>query len=334
MIGFFITFGGMIRLNLSDNHDLRPLPFYLAMEQWAAQNFHDDEVFFTWRVNPTVIIGRHQCLEAEVDVDYCRRKGIDIVRRLSGGGCVYADPENLMISYVCPTGRPAPDVFSVFVRKLAHALCELGLDASVSGRNDILIEDRKVSGCAYYHTGTHAIVHTTMLFGANPEEMSRAITPEKSKLAQRGVKSVASRITTIAEHNPEISIERFREYTDCFILKAYNLTLDQIQQVQQLETRYRAPGFLEGTNLRHRNTIKKESRIPGVGKIEINLSTHHGAITHIDFSGDFLTGELPISLLQENLIGQPLSRPDLMDVPVNKIIVGLSNKEFTNLLTQ
>ncbi len=302
------------------------------MEEWAALNFPDKEVFFTWAVQPTVIIGRHQCLEAEVDTAYCRDQGIDIVRRLSGGGCVYADPQNLMVSYVCPSLRPAPDVFAEFVERLAGVLRTLGLKAEVSGRNDITIEGGKVSGCAYYNTGTHAIVHTTMLFGANPVVMTRAITPEKAKLAARGVKSVASRITTISEHNPALTIPRFREALGSLIDEEMTLTAEQEQQIREIEARYRTPEHLHGRRLGA--DIVKSARIEGVGGVQVQISLSGGIISDIHFEGDFLTGAVPISLLRSVLIGQSMSAIDLRDLDVSTIITGLSNSQLISLIAQ
>lgn len=303
------------------------------MEQWAARNFPDDEVLFSWIVNPTVIIGRHQCLETEVDIDYCTARGIDIVRRLSGGGCVYADPENLMISYVCPTRRPAPDVFAGFVQKLAGILQGLGIDAEVSGRNDIVIGGRKVSGCAYYHTGTHAIIHTTMLFGADPTTMSAAITPDRSKLASRGVRSVASRITTISEHNPKITISDFRLALSALADREVTLTPGQELEIRAIEATYRTPGHLHGR--RAGGGILKTGRIDGVGGVQARMLTDdEGKISKITFTGDFLTGNVPIERLEEALTGQ---RPDdirLPDTDVSAAIAGLSGSQLSEILTQ
>ena len=89
----------------------RSLVFYLALEEFVAREI-EGEAFFVWRVDPTVIIGRNQDLEAEVNMDYCREHGVEVVRRKSGGGCVYSDKGNIMISYISGRG----DVSEVFER--------------------------------------------------------------------------------------------------------------------------------------------------------------------------------------------------------------------------
>ena len=177
-----------------------------------AREFSDD-VFFTWRVPPTVIIGRNQVLENEVNLPFCRSKGIKVFRRRSGGGCVYADYGNIMLSYV--SGRTdAPVLFDRYLSELASALSSLGLPAEKSGRNDILIEGRKVSGNAFQQLPSRSIVHGTLLYSADHEMMAEAIRPPLEKLGRHGVESVRQRVMNIADYisgtsDPRISdVER------------------------------------------------------------------------------------------------------------------------------
>ena len=111
----------------------RSLAFWLAMEEFVARSL-EEEAIFVWRVSPTVIIGRNQVLEAEVNLDYCRRHGVKVVRRKSGGGCVYADKDNIMISYISRRGEVA-EVFDRYLNSLTACLRSLGLNAEKSGRN-------------------------------------------------------------------------------------------------------------------------------------------------------------------------------------------------------
>ena len=91
----------MVYVNLP-NESRRQLSFYLAAEEYVARELPPNDYFFMWQVEPTVIFGRNQLLESEVDVEYCRRNGISMFRRKSGGGCVYADLSNIMFSYITP----------------------------------------------------------------------------------------------------------------------------------------------------------------------------------------------------------------------------------------
>lgn len=173
----------------------RPLAFWLAMEEFVARSL-EEEAIFVWRVSPTVIIGRNQVLEAEVNLDYCRRHGVKVVRRKSGGGCVYADKDNIMISYISRRGEVA-EVFDRYLNSLTACLRSLGLNAEKSGRNDILVEGRKVSGNAFHQLPDRSIVHGTLLYNTDFEVLEEAIRPPVEKLARHGVASVRQRVDNL-----------------------------------------------------------------------------------------------------------------------------------------
>jgi len=173
----------------------RSLAFWLAMEEFVARSL-EEEAIFVWRVSPTVIIGRNQVLEAEVNLDYCRRHGVKVVRRKSGGGCVYADKDNIMISYISRRGEVA-EVFDRYLNSLTACLRSLGLNAEKSGRNDILVEGRKVSGNAFHQLPDRSIVHGTLLYNTDFEALEEAIRPPVEKLARHGVASVRQRVDNL-----------------------------------------------------------------------------------------------------------------------------------------
>lgn len=177
----------------------RDLTFYLAMEEFVARRLDEPDAFFTWQVAPTVIYGRNQVLENEVDTDYCRRHAISIVRRKSGGGCVYADEGNLMLSLVT-AGDDVGFAFNRFVTMVMLVLHKAGVTATGTSHNDILVGDRKVCGTACYHLAGRTIVHSTMLYDTRMEHMTAAITPSPAKLQRKGVESVRQRITLLKDH--------------------------------------------------------------------------------------------------------------------------------------
>ena len=176
----------------------RSLAFYLAMEEFVASEV-EGEAFFVWRVEPTVIYGRNQVLENEVNLEYCREHGVDIVRRKSGGGCVYSDMGNIMISYVSGRGNVA-EVFDRYMTALAEALRALGVPAEKSGRNDILVEGRKISGNAFHQLPDRSIVHGTLLYSTDLEALTEAIRPPVEKLQRHGVESVRQRVVNLSEY--------------------------------------------------------------------------------------------------------------------------------------
>ena len=181
----------MIHIVLDDGKE-RSLVFYLAMEEYLAR-YTEDEAFFVWQVPPTVIIGRNQVMAAEVNLPYCRANGIRVFRRKSGGGCVYSDRGNLMVSCVM-SGKDVPFLFENYIRRLALCLRRAGLEAEVSGRNDILVSGKKVSGNAFFSIHGRNVMHGTLLFDCNPEQLENALTPSGTKLQSKGVSSVRQRV--------------------------------------------------------------------------------------------------------------------------------------------
>ena len=178
---------------------------YLAKEAEMVKTI-DTPVFFTWIVEPTVIYGRHQCREQEVNEAYCAAHGVRVVQRQSGGGCVYADR---MVSYVSPSTH-SQEVFELFMNTLSGALQRLGYEAVTTAHNDILVGERKVCGTACYTTPTGTVVHASMLYDVNLEALEQAITPSADKLARHAVSSVRQRVRNLRDIRDLGDIENFR----------------------------------------------------------------------------------------------------------------------------
>ena len=179
----------------------RRLSFHLAMEEYVARRLDEPDYFFTWQVEPTVIYGRNQVLENEVNLDYCREHGIEVFRRKSGGGCVYADRYNLMLSFVTAE-QNVNFAFNRFVNMILLVLRKMGVEATGTSHNDIMIGDRKVCGTACRTTPQGCIVHSTLLYDTNMAHMLQAITPSREKLQKKGIESVRQRITLLKEYTP------------------------------------------------------------------------------------------------------------------------------------
>lgn len=293
----------------------RSLPFFLAAEEWVARTLAPQEWIFTWVVAPTVICGRHQDIANEVDLDFCRSRGIDVVRRRSGGGCVYADRGNIMISYVCAMqGRSVDKVFGDYARALAGQLRAMGFDAKTTGRNDVTIDGRKISGGAFYRIGDRAISHSTMLYDTDPENMLRAITPSRAKLAAKGVRSVASRITTAREHNPALSFDDFhRGLTAGLCDGEYRLSAADLTQIEELEKRYRLPSWLRFEASADKADARSASRhFAGVGNVKVELNVDDaGFITALCLSGDMM-GYTDAHKLVAPLVGLRAERAEIV----------------------
>lgn len=218
----------------------RSLAFYLAMEEFVARKIEGD-AFFVWRVGPTVIIGRNQDLEAEVNIDYCRQNGVEVVRRRSGGGCVYSDKGNMMISCVSHRGEVS-DIFEAYLDSIVGCLKSLGMDASKSGRNDVMVGDRKVSGNAFQMLPDRSIVHGTMLYDTDFDALETAIRPPVEKLERHGVASVRQRVMNLSEclePSRIASVEDLEKYfIGYFTDEDIVLSSDDVAEIEEMEKAY------------------------------------------------------------------------------------------------
>ena len=320
-------------LSLPDNAT-RILPFYLAMEEYAARIIEEDDIFFMWQVEPTVIFGRNQLIASEVNVDYCREHGIAFYRRRSGGGCVYADRDNIMFSYITRSDE-VQTTFSRYTSAVASMLRELGLNATASDRNDVLIDGRKVSGNAFYHIPGRSIVHGTMLYDTNMEHMMSAITPSREKLTSKGVQSVRSHITTLREHL-SMDIESFKHHVrETMCDGAIQLTTDDVAEIDRLTLPYLEPTFLWGND--PRCELTRGGRIDGVGSIHLNMELRHGALHDLHLTGDFLPLCSDVrEVLLGKLRGVKLEANDLRlalaDSDARQWILNLTNEQLISLL--
>lgn len=262
------------------------------------------DCFFMWQVEPSVIFGRNQVAEAEVNLDYCRRHGIRTFRRKSGGGCVYADMGNVMMSYVT-RGESVGFTYNKYVTTLLLAFRRIGINATASGRNDILVDGGKVSGSAFYQTHGHSIVHGTLLYDTDMDNMTSAITPPSDKLQSKGVGSVRSRITLLKDHTV-LSLGQLKDALRRQLCDgSVTLTPADIRSIEAIEAEYMSANFIFGKNPPY--TVARKQRIEGVGTVEARIDLRGNTIRNVCFKGDFLPGEVPIERLENALAGAELT---------------------------
>lgn len=314
------------------------MPFYLAMEEYLAGLQCDDELFFMWQVAPTVIFGRNQRIESEVDVDYCKSHGIQFFRRKSGGGCVYADGDNIMFSAIMPRRGDVSNLFSRYTRMVVDMLGSLGFDACASGRNDVLVGGRKVSGNAVYMLPDKCIIHGTMLFDTNLQHMINAISPSGAKLDARGISSVKSRITTLRSNMPGLDIAEFKEYARQSFCGEEQLALTPSDMVgiYRRSLEYYHPSWIYGDSVS--DTHSHVRRIEGVGEFRVCVSTRLDCIDQVSLSGDYFPLDDVDRLLLRPLHGCRYN-PEavagrLAELPADTsaVIMSLTRDEFVTLL--
>lgn len=331
----------MVNIIIPASLSAQPLSFYLATEEWVATHMSAGDYMFTWIVEPTVIIGRNQVAGLEADITYCRDHGIRLFRRKSGGGCVYADPNNLMISYITADTDVAR-VFSHYLGDIARSLRVLGIDVTPSGRNDLMLGDRKVSGNSFYRMASRSIVHGTLLWEVDTETMSRAITPSRSKLMSRKVKSVGARVTGLADSMPDKSLSDIASHlTTSLCSSSLTLSPSDIEGIGAIQQRYHDPAWTFG----HKASSKagEAMRLPtraidGAGVFDITLLLDcDGMIADADITGDFfLLADLDSSII-DRIKGvrhapEELSQV-LADTDVSMTIAGLSTPQLISLLS-
>lgn len=316
-------------------HDTgRRLSFYLAMEEYVARHIEERDCFFMWQVEPSVIFGRNQLIENEVNIDFCHKHNIRTYRRKSGGGCVYADMKNIMFSYIT-SDENVGFTFNKYINMVVIVLRRLGIDARANGRNDIMIGDRKVSGNAFYKLPGRSIVHGTMLYDTDMENMAGSITPTGEKLTSKGIQSVRQRIALLKDHT-DIDIESFKRFVHDNLCDSERILNDgDIAAIEDIEKEYLSPDFIYGNNPKY--TVTRRGRIDDVGYMEIRMELKNNVIRSLNIVGDyFITGDIDGSIINP-LRGMPLTRDALasaLPLHTEDTIMNLRREDLINLLTE
>ena len=278
--------------------------FNMAFDQICLQEPDIQEpVFYLWQNRPSVIIGLNQSAYAEVNLPYLREKGIDLVRRVTGGGAVYHDLQNLNYTIV-GRSRDLEADYPGFLRTVVDAMRGLGVDAEASGRNDILVGGRKCSGFAKRVWQDRLMVHGTLMYDVDIEELTRALAVPGSKLSAAGVASVRSRVANLKEYLPQFAdIHAFRAaLQECMAAggRLRTLSPERLDAVRkEADRKFRTWDWIYG---RSPKAGFRAVRKFGCGTVEAAWSVNRGQIEDLSFSGDFL-GNLPASRLAAVLEG-------------------------------
>lgn len=321
-------------LILPEREKANQLPFYFAVEEYVARTYTDDDYFLIWRVEPTVMLGRNQLIDNEVEIDYCKANNIDIFRRKSGGGCIYADQGCMQFSYIS-FAENVNAAFTAYMQRIADILCSLNINAELSGRNDILVEGKKVAGSAFYRLKGRSVLHNSLLFSTQLEHLSKALTPAKEKLESKGVSSVRQRVTNVGDFT-SLSIDEFMAYVHKYMCgdEVRVLTEADMQGIEAIEKELASDKFVYGKNPKYTETRKK--RFADVGTLEAAIELKNGMIEHINLMGDyFLLGDIDCELL-DLLKGVAFTREAvkerLMTVDLGAVVRNLALDQFLRLL--
>ena len=229
----------------------RRAAFYLAAEEYLAEltrKYDNRNYLFTWIIASTVVYGRNQVLQNEINIDFCRTHNIDVIRRKSGGGAIYADEGNIMTSLITE-GGPVEPLFQEYSQKIAEMLTAFGAPAYATGRNDIIVEPKKsdfsksqsagkVCGNAFYHLANSNIMHGTMLYDTDFEMMTGALIPPTEKLKRHGVESVRQRVALLKNYFT-FGIEELRNKIEGYLTNnVLELTKTDVLEIERIEQWY------------------------------------------------------------------------------------------------
>jgi len=314
--------------------------YNLALEEVMVAQA-DAPFMMLWRNRPAVIIGRNQNACREFDSAYAREHGIAVVRRMTGGGAVYHDLGNLnysIFAFEKDANRRYLD-FAPFAEPVLSALRSLGVEAEFSGRNDILVGGRKVSGSAKSVHNGRILFHGTLLFDVDPEAMAAVLTPPQAKIAAKGVASVRARVANLSEFLPGLDRETFRPALEHELLRRFGLDGalpipdNWIREAERIaDERYRSWEWTFGESPDF--TFERTRRFPS-GTVTVLLNVQSGIIRQASFRGDFF-GSAPVDGLAALLTGCPhradALRAALSGADIGRYVAGLELDSLLGLL--
>ena len=310
-------------------------PYYnLAFEEYVLCHRTQGDYLLLWQNDNTIVVGQNQNTEAEINRAFVEQHHINVVRRSTGGGAVYHDLGNLNYSFITDVGDDGISIRR-FTEPVVAALRSLGLNAEASGRNDILVEGRKVSGTAQRRHGGRILHHGTLLFDANPGMVAGALNVDPEKFRSKSTKSVRSRIGNIRDFLPnDMELPAFWAYLKDALsgggLTPGALSAGELAEVDRLKReKYDTWEWNYGRSPKFDVRCK---RYWDGGCLEANVSIANGVITDVRFFGDFLS-VCGLEELVERLKGVAFRPEDvravLNDSPVGELFGGITADEVT-----
>lgn len=342
-INIDIKIRGLYFMKFIDNKGITDPRINLAIEEYILDNFGEKDTYLLFYVNgPSIIIGRNQNTIEEINTDYVEENDIKVVRRLSGGGAVYHDLQNLNFSFITKDDGESFHNFAKFTQPLVDVLNELGVPAELEGRNDLVVEGRKISGNAMYSTRGRMFSHGTLMLDSEIENVVKALNVNKAKIESKGIKSIRSRVANISEYLDEkISMDQFKELILKYVFNVddvkdvpqYVLTEEDWQEIYKIsDQRYQKWEWNYGKSPSF--NYKKSHKFPS-GLLDVRLDVKKGVIENCTIFGDFF-GLGEVSVLEERLKGVRYERKAiedaLEDIDVPYYLGKITEEEFVNLI--
>ncbi|MEH7500851.1 lipoate--protein ligase [Neobacillus drentensis] len=324
-----------------DNKGITDPQINLAIEEYALKNLDINETYLLFYINePSIIIGKNQNTIEEINTEYVEHNGIKVVRRLSGGGAVYHDLGNLNFSFITKDDGESFHNFRKFTEPVVAALKKLGVNAELSGRNDLEVEGRKISGNAQFSTKGRMFSHGTLMLNSEIDNVVSALKVKKDKIESKGIKSVRSRVANISEFLTEkLEINEFRSLLLKNIFEGqdeipeYVLTEEDWEKIYHLsKERYQNWEWNYGKSPKF--NLQHSHRFP-IGSIDVRLEVNKGVIENCKIYGDFF-GVGDVSEIENKLTGTRYEKNEiekaLEDIDTTHYFGKISKDEFLNLL--
>jgi lipoate-protein ligase A len=324
-----------------DNRGITDPRINLAIEEYALKHLDIDESYLLFYINqPSIIIGKNQNTIEEINSDYVEENDIIVVRRLSGGGAVYHDLGNLNYSFITKDDGESFHNYKKFTEPVVEALKELGVNAELSGRNDLVVGERKISGNAQFATKGRMFSHGTLMLSSEIENVVSALKVKEDKIKSKGIKSIRSRVANISEFLSEpLTMEEFRKkllehiFGGTENVQEYQWTDEDWEKIMEIsKERYQQWDWNYGKSPKF--NIQHSHRYP-VGQIDIRLEVAKGKIEECKIYGDFF-GVGDVEDIEKRLIGVRFSKAELgqalKDVNVSHYFGNITTEDFVNLL--
>lgn len=307
----------------------------LALEELLCNDF-PEPFLMLWQNDRSVIVGRNQNTFAEVNGAFLSAENIPVVRRMTGGGAVYHDLGNVNYTLLICERHPGADSFARFARPVVECLRKMGAAAEFSGRNDILVEGRKVSGSAQRSLRDRTLFHGTLLFDANMEMLGKVLTPGRAKIESKGVKSVKSRVANLKEFLPHSNVGEFIEQLQKHLCPE-NEHFEPVPQewcdrAEKLaDMRYRTWEWNWG--IPFDAAWEKSARFPGTGIVELKVKLVNARVESLKITGDFFGESAPVEeRLKGVLFNRKAIEEQLAGFALEKYILGLKTQDFLSLI--
>ncbi|MGP4081973.1 lipoate--protein ligase [Pseudalkalibacillus sp. R45] len=325
-----------------DNENITDPRINLAIEEYVLKHLDINDTYLLFYINePSIIIGKNQNTVEEINSEYVRENGIHVVRRLSGGGAVYHDHGNLNFSFLTKDDGNSFHDFKKFTEPVIKALHKLGVPAELSGRNDILVEGKKISGNAQFSTKGRMFSHGTLMFDSQIENVVSALNVNMDKIKSKGIKSIRSRVTNIRDHlDQDMTTEQFKETLLRYLFEGeeeipqYQLTEEDWKVIREISAdRYQNWDWNYGKSPKF--NVKHSHRFEGAGQLDVRLDVEKNTIQACKIYGDFF-GVGDVEDIEKRLIGARYDYAEtekaLADLDISHYLGKITREQFLDLI--